>query len=280
MADTVYPHRYDATLKFIFQTPPQRLLRMVVGQEASELLTVEFPTIRKRLPDLLVRLKNGNICHLELQSGGDADMHWRMLEYYVFIRRLYPTDQLIQIVLFVGDGEPVFSLGIEEEMLSFRYTVRNIRDVDCSILLASESMEENVLAILCRMPDERGTIRKILSRIANLGPKAKVDTLEQLVILAGLRKLESVISEEVKEMAISVNVMENDFLKDLFMKGRWEGRQEGESALLTRQLQRRFGTLPAWANEKISQADLSSLEEWSLRIFDAKSLDEVFSDKA
>ncbi|MBF0421228.1 MAG: transposase, partial [Magnetococcales bacterium] len=42
---------------------------------------------------------------------------------------------------------------------------------------------------------------------------------------------------------------------------------------------RRFGTMPDWANEKIAKADLSSLEEWSLRIFDAQSLDDVFSDK-
>ncbi|MBF0421216.1 MAG: DUF4351 domain-containing protein [Magnetococcales bacterium] len=45
-------------------------------------------------------------------------------------------------------------------------------------------------------------------------------------------------------------------------------------------LQRRFGTVPEWGIEKIAKADLQSLEEWSLRIFDAQSLDDVFSDKA
>ncbi|MBF0148166.1 MAG: hypothetical protein HQL84_18380 [Magnetococcales bacterium] len=44
-------------------------------------------------------------------------------------------------------------------------------------------------------------------------------------------------------------------------------------------MQRRFGTVPDWASQKIAKADLSDLEEWSLRIFDAQSLDEVFSDK-
>ncbi|MBF0415433.1 MAG: Rpn family recombination-promoting nuclease/putative transposase [Magnetococcales bacterium] len=60
----------------------------------------------------------------------------------------------------------------------------------------------------------------------------------------------------------------------------WEskGRQKGEATMLTRQLQRRFGTIPEWASEKVSKANLSSLEEWSLRIFDAQSLDDVFSD--
>ncbi|HAT50227.1 MAG TPA: hypothetical protein DCS88_07825 [Alphaproteobacteria bacterium] len=49
--------------------------------------------------------------------------------------------------------------------------------------------------------------------------------------------------------------------------------------MLSRLLQRRFGTIPGWANEKIAQAEPSLLEDWSLRIFDAQSLDDVFSDK-
>ncbi|MBF8271696.1 MAG: Transposase, partial [Magnetococcales bacterium] len=47
----------------------------------------------------------------------------------------------------------------------------------------------------------------------------------------------------------------------------------------TRQLKCRFGTVPDWANEKIAKAEPPSLEEWSLRVLDAQSLDDVFSDK-
>ncbi|MEO5330294.1 MAG: DUF4351 domain-containing protein, partial [Magnetococcus sp. THC-1_WYH] len=82
------------------------------------------------------------------------------------------------------------------------------------------------------------------------------------------------------------------FVLSTYGAGKWEGRQEGEqigeqsrgeqkgeAKILTRQLQRRFGDLPAWANEKIAKAESPLLEEWSLRIFDAQSLDDVFSDK-
>ncbi|MBF0133709.1 MAG: DUF4351 domain-containing protein [Magnetococcales bacterium] len=54
--------------------------------------------------------------------------------------------------------------------------------------------------------------------------------------------------------------------------------QKGEAKILTGQLQRRFGTMPEWVREKIAAAEPSSLEAWSLRIFDAQSLDDVFSD--
>ncbi|MBF0426773.1 MAG: hypothetical protein HQL66_13240 [Magnetococcales bacterium] len=43
---------YDATLKNIFQTLPQRLLLLLAGQEATDLLPVEFSSVKRRQPDL------------------------------------------------------------------------------------------------------------------------------------------------------------------------------------------------------------------------------------
>ncbi|MEO5331310.1 MAG: Rpn family recombination-promoting nuclease/putative transposase [Magnetococcus sp. YQC-5] len=75
--------------------------------------------------------------------------------------------------------------------------------------------------------------------------------------------------------------------REWFQEGKEAGKEAGEKAgekkgmakMLIRLLQRRFGPVPSWANEKIAQADLSTLDSWSLNIFDAKHLDEVFSDQ-
>jgi hypothetical protein len=61
-------------------------------------------------------------------------------------------------------------------------------------------------------------------------------------------------------------------------EGRLEGELAGEAKMLTRQLQRRFGDLPTWASQKIADAELSSLEEWSLRILDAPTIESVLAD--
>ncbi|MBF0349206.1 MAG: hypothetical protein HQL81_16180, partial [Magnetococcales bacterium] len=55
--------------------------------------------------------------------------------------------------------------------------------------------------------------------------------------------------------------------------------QRGMATMLTSQLERRFGSVPDWASEKIASAESPSLEEWGLRFVDAQSLDDVFSDK-
>jgi len=59
---------------------------------------------------------------------------------------------------------------------------------------------------------------------------------------------------------------------------RWveEGLQQGEAQVLRRQLNRRFGALPEWAEERLTQAELTQLEIWADRVLDADTLDAVF----
>ncbi|MEO5351230.1 MAG: Rpn family recombination-promoting nuclease/putative transposase [Magnetococcus sp. YQC-3] len=60
--------------------------------------------------------------------------------------------------------------------------------------------------------------------------------------------------------------------------GEKKGRQEERASMLTRLLQRRFGDLPAWAIQKIAEAELPTLEEWTLRTLDAATLESVLAD--
>ncbi len=68
-------------------------------------------------------------------------------------------------------------------------------------------------------------------------------------------------------------------LEHRLVQERIDSERKTEAKMLTGLLQRRFGIVPDWAREKIAKAKSSSLEEWSLRIFDAQSLDDVFADK-
>ena len=151
----------------------------------------------------------------------------------------------------------------------------------------SPSLEENILAILCRIDNQKEVIQEILYRISELPMKARADALTKLVILSRLRRLEAVVKTEAEEMSLTFNLMENDVFRPIIMKaimeaqmdGHRDGERDGEAKVLARLLLRRFGSIPDWASEKVSKADLSSLEEWSLRFVDAQSLDDVFSDK-
>ena len=282
---------YDLTLKTLFANAPERLIESLLGSPLAiaELLTVEYPAVRVRRADLVARLADGRLLHLELQSTSE-DISWRELEYYALIRRTYDQPPL-QIVLYVGSGKMRIPSGIEEENLKFRYRVVDIRELEGEPLLASNSVEDNLLAVLCRLPDSREAVRRIVRRIAALPPVERQDAVAKLLILSGLRGLNQVVREEVQDMPITFDIEENPFLRELYQKakregeqegreeGRQEGRQagraEGEQTILRRQLERRFGLLPAWAVDQIERADTALLEVWGLRLLEARTLEQV-----
>ncbi|MBV6342812.1 DUF4351 domain-containing protein [Candidatus Magnetobacterium casensis] len=101
-----------------------------------------------------------------------------------------------------------------------------------------------------------------------------------------LPRIPEELEEVVNMLATHVEKWSRDIEQKGILIGEQKGRQEGEqigeqkgeAKMLTRQLQRRFGNLPAWASDKIATADLSTLEEWSLRILDATTIEGVLAD--
>ena len=72
-------------------------------------------------------------------------------------------------------------------------------------------------------------------------------------------------------MPVTIDLMENRVIRDYFLRGK---REEAVS-LLTRQLERRFGPLTDETIAKVGAADLATLEDWSLCLLDAHTLEAV-----
>ena len=78
------------------------------------------------------------------------------------------------------------------------------------------------------------------------------------------------------EHLLEIKTMLTDESRSWVHQWKQEGRLQGTSALLSRQLQRRFGALPAPVQQRLTNATLDELEAWSLKVLDAKTLDDVF----
>jgi len=76
-------------------------------------------------------------------------------------------------------------------------------------------------------------------------------------------------------MPIHIDILENKVLGREFKKGLKEGRQEGELAILRRQFEKRFGSLPSWAEQRLAGASTEQLEELATRVLDAAGLEEL-----
>jgi hypothetical protein len=168
--------QYDAALKELLRAPATSLFNMLVGSAPVEWLNVELPSVQMRIPDLVARLADGRIHHLELQSSNDPEMAWRMLNYYQALRLKIPSDHIIhQQVLYVGPQPVRLPSRIEEGPLSFHYQLVDIRQFDAQPLLDSRSPEDNLLAILCRTKDEAGLVRRIIASWAGATEGLRAD---------------------------------------------------------------------------------------------------------
>jgi len=114
-------------------------------------------------------------------------------------------------------------------------------------------------------------VRRILKKIAPLPEKQRKDRFTQLLILSGLREAENVVIREVKNMSLEMNIMENSFLKGIYI----DGEKRGAIRMLRRQLELRFGKLPKWALERLEKADSAMLERWGEKLLKAEKLEEV-----
>jgi hypothetical protein len=159
-------------------------------------------------------------------------------------------------------------------------------ELNADELLESTSLEDNLLAILCRCDDPLAVLRRILERIGALYGGSQADAVTKLVILSELRGLSALVRKEQRRMPIPIDssILDHPMIQDLVLErearvkeqGKAEGKAEGEAALLRRMLERRFGPLPEWVLSRLESADTAELETWGLRLIDAASLEEVF----
>jgi len=156
--------------------------------------------------------------------------------------------------------------------------IRSLKEDD---LINSPFDADNILAILTRHQNKRESIRRILAKIAKLKGSSRDLAIRKLGILSGLRKLGDSVKKEARTMPILDDIMDHDLLgpaiRQGIQQGREEGRQEGELALIRRQAIKRFGILPDWADQCLEALSLPEIENLSLRLLDAKTIEDLFT---
>jgi hypothetical protein len=82
---------YDVALKLLLPRSATLTMRELTGTAVEKWLDVELPKVQNLRLDLLGRTVDGGLIQLELQSGNDPAMPFRMLEYCVGVQRLLRT---------------------------------------------------------------------------------------------------------------------------------------------------------------------------------------------
>jgi hypothetical protein len=270
--------QYDATLKQLFERQARGLLQLLTGSsEVREFLNVEIPQVNVPRLDLLARMADtGRLVNIEFQTTNEEWFLERVGIYYLMSRIRSNGEHVEQMVLYLGKRPLKIQNSLITPTMTFQIRIIDIGDVDGEYLAASGDLGDVLLAVLARVEDRQATIRQALDRIATLDGKERELAIEQLIILAGLRGLEvDVVNEARKYMPFVVDLMENKVFQARYESGLAEGEARGELKVLRAQLNKRFGELPAWAQERLERASAEQLETWSLKLLDAASLDEA-----
>ena len=258
--------KYDNLLKTIFYDAMPSVLRGLHCAPLEEYLSVEFPARPKLVADVVARLADGKILHIEFQLTNDPRMHWRCYYYFGAIQEQWEDAEVLQVVIYLGNGPLTMQREIERPRLKYSYDILDIKDFDPKTFLESGSDSERVLAVLCASEDPRDTIRRVLASWKHLPQKELLENIDRLKTLSQLRGIEIIASEEIEHMPFELDISESIFFK------------EGEAKLLTRQLENRFGEIPDSIRQRLAQASTSQIEAWAFRIPDARNINEVFAD--
>jgi predicted transposase YdaD len=88
-------------------------------------------------------------------------------------------------------------------------------------------------------------------------------------------------------MPIFIDILENkvlgreykrgrqEGLQEGELKGKLEGKLEGELKVLRRLIEKRFGAMPGWVEERLADQSAADLEELSVRVLDAQSIEDL-----
>jgi hypothetical protein len=179
------------------------------------------------------------------------------------------------VLLYVGEAPLRMESEIRGSDFWFRYRTIDIRDLDGERLLESGQAGDNVIAILARLRDHEDAVRRIVERIAGLVAADRETALGQLLILAGLRHLEEAVEQEARKMPILNDILDNKVLGREFKRGREEGKLEGRLDILRLLIGRRFGAIPHWAEERLAGCSTARLDDLTVRVLDAQSLEDL-----
>ena len=199
----------------------------------------------------------------------------RLAHYCLDIAELCETDRVVPVVIFLRAGEVPSALdlhGDHQVYLSFRYLSCELAAIPAERHRDSENIVACVnLPNMAQAPGQRVDLyAAAVSGLERLepNPDKRLKYLDFIETYAALDDAERTLYQQTHRPETST-------MSAYFDRLRAEGRQQGASAMLLRQLNRKFGEIPEAVLRRVEQADPDTLLEWSDRINTADKIDDV-----
>lgn len=273
--------KYDLVVKDLFQRDhPSLLDQLTAGVTVKEVLSGELARVEERRADLVLLLADDTILHIEFQSTNDRDMPYRQGIYCLLLGQKYRR-KVRQVVLYVGEAKMQMADHADLGENRISYTLMDIRELDAEKLMASGRPGDLALAMLAGGGPER--LAEIARLVSGLKDTERQRILSHLALLAGLRGLEEKLKMELTVMSASTDFNKNLFVREAVQAAVQvavrEAVRENSASILRRQLETKFGRLPAWVDERLATAKPVQFGRWTKKVLTADTLEGVLGKK-
>ena len=114
-------------LKTIIQDISLYILKLDV--QKLELLDMEFERAESRRADIVAKINDEFLLHLEIQNDNDYTMQYRMLRYWVDISLLKMKLPIKQYVIYIGKEKLYMKNEINTLNLNYTYNIIDMREI-------------------------------------------------------------------------------------------------------------------------------------------------------
>ena len=275
---------FDNVCKLLAEKYPLDFARWLLPEEPQSVKVLKTElSIEPIRADFVTFLKSENqILHIEFQtlSTSRKPIPFRVIDYYIRLKRLYPECTIIQFVIFLQETEDknAFINVYQDVNTTHYYQVIRMWEQDPVLFLNNPALLP--LAPLTRTNSPQSLLSQVAESVAKIEEiEIKRDIVACTEILAGLRFEKKLISQLLREDIMRESVIYQDILQKGEEKGRKEGeklgRELGEQRTIIRLLNRRFGELDSSLVDRIKTLNIEKLDNLADALLDFSNINDL-----
>ena len=228
----IYDRIFKENARELFLPLVERRLGIeIVSYEA---LPEKIQKTTEREADFLYKIKTSeeevSLLHIEFQNKNDPKMLGRMAEYHGLFYRKYKLP-IHHVVIYLGKRKSTMKSRLPAAEVFRGFDLISVYDMDTNDFLSSQVPSVIMLALLTNFKTERKeSILRLVLRKIKAHSKHENDLkkyLEQLLILARIRKLEDITEKIIEDMPITYDIEKDGLYKKGLLKGIEQGIEQG-----------------------------------------------------
>jgi hypothetical protein len=286
----------DETFLQLMQLTGSGLLKLAgFNPELAEIYqfrAVEFKQKKLQRPDVegipVIDIADKKRVTIEFQGYSDPYIRYRSLSNMLQMSLInQDTVKIIGIIVYTDKQYQKAALPLSEildgfsaennfiqEIVLTDYTEEQLIEIDPRLVMLAPFTISEKLDLSQFQLKAKNWCEQLNIIYTDIG---KLNLALDIVGLFLLNRFRYLTQEDVINM-LNLDLLNTRAGQDIYQVGFSEGEIKRQRTVLIHLLKKRFGKLSNSVQSEINKATLIQLEQWTLNILDAKSIDEVFQD--